>query len=255
MVPRASEQVQMLAYDVALEDRVLEVLRQCGGYYICPKDPAGNRLGPLVGYAGKYHDETTKQDLQFVGDVYYNFAKAEQFPHVLDRYADFLASIIEAQLDRDTFDRVLGAPWGGICIGMKLAEALDCQYGFADKEITALRTATSREQSKLVFGRHEVESGSSVLIVEDVCNNFSTTAEYAKLIEEAGTTLRAIACELNRSPETEWNGHPVVSLVHKPTAQYWQDDPAVAADVAKGNVVWKVKAEWPRLAEAMATVT
>jgi len=35
----------------------LEILRRCGGYYGCPKDAAGKRLGPLVGYAGKYDNE------------------------------------------------------------------------------------------------------------------------------------------------------------------------------------------------------
>ena len=48
----------------------LEVLSSVRGYYKCPKDRSGKRLGPLVAYAGR--DENNKQ---YVGDEYVNFAK------------------------------------------------------------------------------------------------------------------------------------------------------------------------------------
>ncbi len=56
----------------------LALVERCGGYYKCPKDPSGKRLGPLVGYAGR-----DAQGRQFVGDEYFNFAKAERHSPIL----------------------------------------------------------------------------------------------------------------------------------------------------------------------------
>ena len=73
----------------------------------------------------------------------------------------------------------------------------------------------------------------------------------------------AILCFLNRSLDVddtysfgvEFKANPleipVVSLVRKPIHEWRQDDPAVAEDVAAGNVVWKPKDDWDRLMKAM----
>src|SRR3989344_1077672 len=85
----------------------LEILRRCGGDYGCPKDASGKRLGPLVGYAGKYDGVH-----QWVGEVYFNFALAEQYPQAMSMFAFDLANIIRTQpLSVDYF---LAAPMGGI---------------------------------------------------------------------------------------------------------------------------------------------
>lgn len=68
-----------------------------------------------------------------------------------------------------------------------------------------------------------------------------------------------IACFLNRSIEIDKFYHskaidcllPVISLVRMPVQEWKQNDPAVAEDIAKGNVVWKPKNEWNRLEQAM----
>ncbi len=36
------------------EKALLRYLQEFGGWYECPKDSNGKRLGPLVGYAGAY---------------------------------------------------------------------------------------------------------------------------------------------------------------------------------------------------------
>lgn len=233
------------------QQTLLDSLRRCGGYYECPKDSKDRRLGPLVGFAGKYEDKDGQMK-QWVGDVYYNFAKAEERPSVIGKFALLVAEQVERRL---TFlpDYVLGAPMGGVIFGFVLAENLlgPIGYIFAEKKIIALATATQREQSKLVLDRHEVKPESRVIIAEDVCNNFSTTQELQELLARNGSSVVGIACELNRSESTSWNGIPVVSTLHIPTKQYKQEDPEVAEDIARGNVVWKPKDEWPKLAEAM----
>lgn len=227
-----------------IDDPPLVILRKCGGYYECPKDDSGTRLGPLVGYAGKYDGVH-----QFVGDVFYNFARIERCPRALDTVSAMLASKLH-----DTemaVDCILAAPMGGLALGSDMARQLDRQYVFPEKKTTALATEGAREQSSLVFGRHEIQKGSNVLLVEDVCNNFSTTEQVQDLVMDAGAQLAGVCCFLNRSRETRWNALPVISLVHVPTAQYQQDDPEVADDIASGNVAWKPKNDWDRLMAAM----
>ncbi|MFA7252657.1 MAG: phosphoribosyltransferase [Candidatus Paceibacterota bacterium] len=252
-------------------NRHMETLGNCGGYYSCPKDANGRRLGPLVGYAGKYEAPDGKM-LQFVGDIYANFSKAEIHPSVLGFFAVSLCQRLYSQIGLDKIDGgVIGAPIGGY----SLADAIGLAYPAlgitilkAEKKVTRLATEELREQSKLVFARHDIEPGRNYVIVEDVCNNFSTTEELIRLIQSLGGRVLAIACFLNRSlvvnetfpvtdqmqdgPGTLTNHIPVISLVRLPINEWRQDDPAVAEDIAKGNVILKPKNEWARLMEAMS---
>ena len=228
-------------------DDHLATLRSCGGYYVCPKSADGKRLGPLVGYAGKYSADDGSMH-HFVGDVYYNFASAEQYSMVLEWFARALAKCIKASVD--VFD---GSPMGGIFLTGALGRATGIRTIFAEKKVTAVATEGKREESRLVIERHEIWPNDRVAIVEDVCNNFSTTNEQIKLITGLGGKVTGVVCFLNRSshtvvPETEI---PVWSLLHIPTVQYRQSDPAVIADIKTGNVVWEPKPNWPVLAEAM----
>ena len=249
-------------------DKYLGVLYDHGGYYQCPKTPGGKRLGPLVGYTGTYEDKAGEHK-NFVGEKYYNFAVIENRPEILSDIANELAvkvadSPIPQLIPRGTTLPLptlyfLGAPMGGISLAYAMALWL-CQpvgllgvvtrFAFAEKKITELATAISREKSKLVLNRHELVPGSYVVVVEDVCNNFSTTEQIEQLVEAADSHFAGIACFLNRSPSTTWHDTPVISLVHIPTQQWQQDDPAVAEDITSGNVVWKPKQEWPRLMAA-----
>jgi orotate phosphoribosyltransferase len=248
-------------------DRILAplgLLERCGGFYKCPKDTAGKRLGPLVGYAGR--DESGRQ---YVGDVYVNFAKAERHAPILDHLAHNLINRIYKRNLGETLkgsDGFCAAPEGGKALACHLAkEALVYeegygQYIFPEKEITAVSTLTSREVSRLIFDRHEPEEGEKWWITEDVCNNFSTTAKLVELIESHGAVVVGVVCFLNRSNTVDMEFNvadgrklPVVPLVRMAFPQYTQDDPFVAADIAEGNVVWKPKKkdEWKKLADAM----
>lgn len=225
----------------------LEILARCGGYYECPKDERGRRLGSLVGYAGR--DASGRQ---YVGDVYVNFAKAERHAPVLGHFARGLLSKFDG-----CPTGFIGAPEGGKALALALALELGVQYVFPEKKVRALATPTSRELSELVFDRHDPEGG-EWWIVEDVCNNFSTTAKLVALVEGCGASVGGVLCFLNRSLGVDEVYAPrpglelsVVALVRKPIKQYAQDDPHVAEDVRAGNVVWKPKNEWHRLDAAM----
>jgi orotate phosphoribosyltransferase len=114
-----------------------------------------------------------------------------------------------------------------------------------------------RPKARLQFGRHDIRSGDQVVIVEDVCNNFSTTAQLIREIRTAGGTVIGIACFLNRSTDVRTKfledsiAYPVFAVWDEPIPQYKQDDPFVASDIAAKNVAWRPKHEFGRLQEAM----
>ncbi len=235
----------------------LIILKEAGGYYECPKDSNSKRLGPVVGYAGKYTDESGVKK-QYVGDVYANFARAEQYPQAMEHFAKLLKEKLDAN-SLGNFDLVVGPQMGGVAAAIMLALVSGARYACAEKEIIAMKTESMREQSKLIFGRHNIEQGDKVVIMEDVLNNFSTSEETISLIENNGGQVIAILALLNRSPNIdtsyEYKGTdartiPVISFVRKDIVEYTQEDPAVKEDIEKGNVVLKPKSEWSTLMQA-----
>jgi len=235
-------------------DDPLELLRRCGGYYECPKDASGKRLGPLAGYAGKY-ETSNGNKLQFVGDVYVNFAKAERHGDVLWHFANNLWT---DSLEVDDLTGFVGAPEGGKALAVTLATLTGGQYIFPEKKVTAVATINSREESEMVFDRHEPEPGTLWYLSEDVINNMSTPDKIDELMKQYQARLVGIICFLNRSVHDDFytlkSGQklPIISVVRKQFGQYRQDAPEVAADIAAGNVVWKPKNEWAKFESAMA---
>ncbi len=233
----------------------LGLLAKLNGYYECPKDKEGKRRGPLVGYAGRYGE----QNLQYVGDIYANFAMADEEPVVMKHFAAQLSDkmLASMRIGRKFISTYCGAPMGGIGLAIQLASMSTARFVHPDKKITALATKDSREKNELVFDRHQVYEGETVAICEDVLNNFSTTEAMIALIESTGAEVVAIIGLLNRSVKVgdhydyQDRSIPVFSLVQKEIPQYQQDDPAVVADIADGKVVWKPKNDWKLLKEAM----
>lgn len=233
----------------------LDILRRAGGYYECPKDANGKRLGPLVGYAGR-----DDQGRQYVGEVYANFAAIERRGAKLKQVAFALWNEVEKaipDLRNDERVCVVGLPMGGLALASAIAVLKELDYYYPEKEVLELPSSHSRGRDRLVFKRHEPRDGDRVVLVEDVFNNFSTTDETVELVESGGAEVVALAGFLNRSDRYRDSFPvgkrqiPIVSLVHKPFGQWQQDDPAVAKDVQTKNVVWKPKHEWDRLADAM----
>lgn len=241
-------EVKNSSHSIIVPNDPLATLFACDGYYESPKDSGGNYLGPLVAYAGKY--ESSEGGKNFVGHCYFNIAKAEERPMV--RRA--LARMFWLKLRQNVrVDVLLAMPMGGIVFGAEMSNEFGCRLAFAEKKVIRLadKAAGVKEESSLTADRHEINPGDKVWVFEDVCNNFSTTAKARALIESKQGVFAGIICLVNRSDKDEWEGHPVLSLMHKPSPQFRQDDPAVADLVAAGMVVWKPKQEWPLLKKAM----
>lgn len=250
MTPLYEPQVSQLLREY--DHDPLAILKACGGCYVCPKGADGKRTGPLVAYAGR--DKKTGK--QFVGDIYANFAKVEQYPGIVYRFAHRL---LEGLLTTERADVYLGAPEGGKSLADKLALLLTARYCYPEKKVIEVATENSREKSKLVWARHELGAGERVAIVEDVSNNFSTANEIVELILQARARPVALVTFLNRSAQvdsvfTSTSGYaiPVVCLVRTPLPEYPQEDPEVADDIVRGNVVWKPKDEWDTFAHLSA---
>jgi adenine/guanine phosphoribosyltransferase-like PRPP-binding protein len=232
----------------------LKILKGLGGYYQCPKDPSGKRLGPLVGYTGKYESAGLKK--QYVGDVYVNFSIAEQYPAVINKFAKSLVKKIPYSFRAVSIDVICAPQMGGIAFGQLVALQMQKRFAYIEKETTQFATDTLREQSKLSFLRHSISPGDKVLITEDVLNNFSTTKECIELVEACGATVTCIASMLNRSSTTSyyvWKDRkiPLYSLVELTISQWPQEDDSVKNDIAAGNIALKPKNEWSKLAAAM----
>jgi adenine/guanine phosphoribosyltransferase-like PRPP-binding protein len=244
--------------DLHVSGDFFATLRNCGGFYESPCDEGGEFIGPVVGYAGQYEDDNAEGQLkQWVGFVYYNVAQVEIYPYLRMNYAGELAEKIHAELDSANVTKMVAAPMGGIQFGVELGTWLSVPTVYLEKKITALATSTSRERSSLVFGRHALCAGDRVLIVEDTVNNISTPREVMCHIEEAGAELAGLVCVINRSPLNSFKigdrEYPIISVKHRPTPQYRQDDSAVAEFIRAGNVCWKPKKveEWATLMAAM----
>jgi orotate phosphoribosyltransferase/orotidine-5'-phosphate decarboxylase len=230
----------------------LATLLACDGFYESPKDEAGiSYVGPLVAYAGTYKAEGGETKNK-VGFCYFNVAKAEERPLVRQVFARLLADKISKSGIKPTL--LIGMPMGGIVFAAALSDALGVRLAFAEKKVKKLAEPGSgqKEESEMIISRHEINPGDVVMIVEDTCNNFSTTDKAQALVESKGGIFSGIACVVNRAEVGEFAGKQVVSLIHKPSPQYRQDSPEVADLIRDGKVIWKPKHEWPRALAAMA---
>ncbi len=222
----------------------MQTLFNCGGYYKGKK---------LVAYAGKY-DAGEGEEKNYVGYVYANFAQIDQHPAACDFVAMQLANRIKGMLGYKP-DVIVPAPIGGLWLAADVARHLYCRRAMVEKKILALedRSKGQREESTFVLKRHEIRQGDKVVIVEDTCNNFSSTDKLINLIQGQGGEVVAIACFLKRSMTVQgnWYGFPVIALEEKPIPQYRQDDLEIAADIAAYGISFNPKGEWDELMKIM----
>jgi len=237
---------------------LVELAIRCEALCICPKDD-GVRKGPLVPYAGVYDHEG--KSLNFVGDIYFNFRRIEQHPAALEAFATATYHRLRARGLLSGFTTICGIPQGGRTFGQELARIAEKRFVYADKE--PIETMPGQKQKYAWnLSQFDFESGERVAMVEDVFNNFQNTNNTLEAIARTRARVVLLAGALNRSPYHDLvyipqtgtfasNELPVVAAIHEPYPEYRQDDPAVASDVAAGNIEWKVKDNWSKLSKAM----
>ena len=240
---------ELITESLIVTEDPLETMKNFDAYYKSRQDDNGKFLGPLVAYAGKYADASGPKN--YVGFEYFNFAQIEIEDVALDYFSEIIVKRIK---EAGVFcHSVIGAPMGGLFLAKSIGRKLGCPAKFAEKKTVTLADPEKgiKEVSKYVIDRHGIVPGSEVVIVEDVCNNFSTTQMLKNLIESKGGKLAGIVCAINRSGGTEWEGVPVIEALYIPTAQYSQSADEVAVFIANGEIEWTPKNNWPRLKAAM----
>ncbi|MDO8620593.1 MAG: hypothetical protein Q7R64_04580 [bacterium] len=237
-------------------DSLEELAKACNALYLCPKDADGKRLGPLVPYAGKGPDGKN-----LVGDVYFNFRRIEEYPLVVESFAEQLLSKLLSPTRELTFDTVCGIPHGGRTLGQAFARVAKRRFVYADK--VPIPTESGKKQEYVWdLSQFSFEQGESLLVMEDVINNLQNTDKTLEEIAKTGATVVYLGAGLNRSPFADksytpktglYANHvlPIVCAIRNPFPEYTQDDPAVSEDIAKGNIEWEVKKNWRRLVQAM----
>lgn len=254
-----------------VEGDLVATMRNCEAFYTRPII-GGVARGPLVAYAGTY-DGPGGEKLRYVGETYVNFAKVEEDPDSLDLFAETMFKKVSASglsdvngyLESDSEDArlvLVGMPLAAIMFTTQVGLYFGCRTIFFEKKVIEPAKDGKKEVSELIQGRHQVQPGEKVIIIEELVNNISTAGKALQLAESTGGEVIAIACAYNRSYpfrdcfETEDGRRiPIIAVIENPIPQYRQDDPKVKADVEAGNVVWDAKHEWPRLREAMGKGT
>src|SRR5680860_363203 len=234
-----------------IKGQPLETLINLEGHYQSSKGPDGNFLGPLVAYSGKYPSPTGEKN--YVGDVYFNLAMIEDHPQRLNYFAKLMVKKIRAFEETwgHKIDCLIGAPEGGSKIAQEVGRLLNIPGLRLEKEVTALKTATAKEEFNLVMRRNAgaLQIGWFALIFEDLCNNFGTTQKGINTLDTFGVVTVGIACVANRSKDhiDEWEGLPVIAGMSVPSEQYEQEDPLVSDLIAAGSLSTDPKKDWSKL--------
>jgi len=239
----------------SLGEDLLELGKRCSAVYICPKD-GSVRKGPLVAYAGK-----DGKGRNLVGDIYFNFRRIEVHPKVVEAFAVAAWNKIFKRGLLGSFDTVCGIPHGGRTFGQMLALVAGKRFAYAEKKPRPTEAGKKQEYT-WDLSQFDFEKGERVAIAEDVFNNFQNTDSTLAEIVVTGANVVLLVGALNRSPVYDtiytpkaipFAGRviPVIASIREAYPEYKQDDLAVAADVAAGNVEFEVKKNWARLCAAM----
>lgn len=234
-----------------------ELSLRCDAVYVCPKDENGKRLGPLVPYAGK---DASGRNL--VGDVYYNFGWIEPYMLVVRFFAEIITAKIQAIPELANATTIVGVPDGGRTLGGEVAAATGKRFVYPAKVPRPKAPGAIKDEFDFEFKRNELFEGELVIVGEDVQNNFNNTLETLESVAKTGARVVGFCSALNRSLFVDnvftpkrgpfsGTGYPVVTAIRKPLLEYEQGDPAVAADIATGNIELKVKANWAKLKRIM----
>ena len=141
-------------------------------------------------------------------DTYIQCALLLENPQRAVEIGNALARKVEEEADL-----VLSPALGGIVVGFTTALALGCTMVFAE-----------RVEGEMELRRgFAIESGSRVLIVEDVITTGGSVLELARIAEEAGASVSGIACIVDRGG-FDPGDYTFVSLVHLEVDSFRPED-------------------------------
>lgn len=139
-------------------------------------------------------------------DTYVQCSSLLQHPPIAVRAGEALAARVPGRVDL-----VLAPALGAVLIGFTTALALGVPMVF-----------TERKGGSMELRRgFEIPAGSRVLIVEDVMTTGGSALELARMVEDAGAAVTALACMVDRRPRGADSSYQVVSLARL-RAESWE---------------------------------
>jgi orotate phosphoribosyltransferase len=125
------------------------------------------------------------------GDRYFQCARLLQYP---DRAAQALAGVAERiradmRAGKLRVDAVAGPAMGGIIVAYELGRQLGIPAFFTERDDTGVMSLRRG---------FEVKPGAHILIAEDVVTTAKSSGESARILEEKGAVIAALACVVDR---------------------------------------------------------
>jgi len=112
-------------------------------------------------------------------------------------------------------DTVIGPAMGGIVLAYELARALGVRGIFMERDKDGLMTLRRG---------FSLKPGSKVIVAEDVMTTGGSVAEVVAATEEAGATVAAVACLVDRGGLKRFDGKRTASLLQVEAPTYAADD-------------------------------
>ena len=125
------------------------------------------------------------------GDRYFQCARLLEHP---DRAAEALSGLAEAlkadiKAGKLTVDAIVGPAMGGIIVAYELGRQLSLPAFFTERD----------ESGAMTLRRgFEITPGQKLLIAEDVVTTAKSSGESARVLEEMGGNITALACIVDR---------------------------------------------------------
>lgn len=151
---------------------------------------------------------------------------------------DLVAQLGEQGVRTVDIDRVVGPAMGAITLAHEVAARIESLFAYTEKE-------GDPPNRRMVFRKSKIQSGESVLPVEDVLTTGGSVELAISAIEQAGgTVLPYILVLVNRSGLTEVHGRTVISLINR-NMPMWE--PSVCPLCSQGSDAFRPKENWNSL--------
>ena len=169
-----------------------------------------------------------------------NCTLVTQRPHLLKRILtapDGLTQHFPDAAQGERVDWVIGSALGAVTFAYAVAERLEAQAGYTEKDGDAMKLA-----------RFEVLPGNWVLVVEDVISTGGSTLKTIDAIEKAtgghSHITPFIVCLVNRSGKTHLGPHRIRALI-TPDIHTWK--PEECPLCKQGSQAVRPKSHWKEL--------
>lgn len=164
-------------------------------------------------------------------DTYLQCARVLMYPARAEKLCSVLVDKIHKQLGNIRIDLVASPAMGGVVVGYEIARQLGVPSIFCE-----------RVEGTFAFRRgFTIEDNAHVLVVEDVVTTGKSSLETFDCIENAGGTIVAEACLVDRREDKSSFPVPLVSLLELDIKTYTADKlpaPLAAVSVEKPGSRW-----------------